>query len=83
MGYYYDLCCKHHGQVVQITEKCGKRHVGRIVAVDQQYVYLEPVGGHRGPGGFCYGWCWGWRPFFPVALAAIAGFALGAALFWI
>ncbi|OIJ14161.1 hypothetical protein BKP35_08175 [Anaerobacillus arseniciselenatis] len=82
MSHYYDLCCKHKGQVVTIYEKTGRVHTGRIVSVDHQHVYLEPVS--RGVSGFHWGWGWGWRPFiFPVALAAIGGFALGASLFWI
>jgi hypothetical protein len=88
MTHYYELCCKHRGQVVTIFEKCGKRHVGRIVEVDHQFVYIEPVSG--GVAGYSWGYPgwgwgprWGFRPFFPVALAAIGGFALGASLFWI
>lgn len=55
--------------------------------VDHQYVYIEPVstGGVRGFGWGYPGWGWGWgfRPWVPIALAGIGGFALGAALFWI
>lgn len=87
MTHYYDLCCKHRGQVVTIYEKCGKVHVGKIVNVDHQFVYIEPLSG--GVSGYGWGYPgWGYpgygfrRPFFPVALAAIGGFALGSALFW-
>jgi hypothetical protein len=87
--HYYELCCRHQGKVVTIYETCGKVHVGRIVSVDQQHVYLEPVS--RGVSGFGWGYpgygfpFYGYRRpfFFPVALAAIGGFALGASLFWI
>ncbi|MDQ0256531.1 hypothetical protein J2S74_003951 [Evansella vedderi] len=50
---YYDLCCQHKGQVVRITERCGKVHVGRIAHVDQKNVWMERAGsGH----GFGYGY---------------------------
>lgn len=80
--YYYDLCCRHQGKVVTIYEKTGRVHVGRITSVDQQFVYLEPVSGH-GVSGFHWGWGWGWGLGIPIALAAIGGFALGTAFFWI
>ena len=94
---YYELCCQHKGKVVQIYEKSGKLHYGRIVEVDREYVWIDPSVG--GPRGFTYGYPGygygdyghygyhrhGFRrhPFFvPVALAAVGGFALGAAFFW-
>ena len=92
-NYYYDLCCKHRGKVVHIVEKCGRSHYGRLVNVDNQFVYLEPISMGR-DDVFSYGWYspvyggyWGrsrYRHggFVPIALAAIAGFALGSALFW-
>ncbi|QOY37840.1 hypothetical protein AWH56_009895 [Anaerobacillus isosaccharinicus] len=83
MTHYYDLCCKYRGQVVTIYEKCGKVHVGKIVNVDHQFVYIEPVSGGVAGYGWGLGWGWGFRPFFPIALAAIGGLALGASLFWI
>ncbi|MBU9713020.1 hypothetical protein [Evansella tamaricis] len=51
---YYDLCCQHQGQFVQITEKCGKTHTGRIMDVDQENVWLERPAMAR--GGFGYGY---------------------------
>ncbi|WP_216829119.1 hypothetical protein [Alkalihalobacterium elongatum] len=86
---YYQMCCKHRGQVVNIFEKCGRRHYGRIVNVDHQYVYIEPVQPRSGGfGGFSYGYYggyWGYRPWgygvVPIALAAIGGFALASAFF--
>ncbi|UTR11199.1 hypothetical protein MM300_02375 [Evansella sp. LMS18] len=78
---YYDLCCKHKGKVVTIHDRSGKVYTGRIMHVDHQNVWLEPV--RSGAGGFGFGWGWGWGGlWFPVALAAIGGFALGAAFFW-
>ena len=74
-SYYYDLCCKHKGKVVRIYDRYGREYVGRISHTDRDYVWLEPV--HSGAGGFGFGFF-----FFPVALAAIGGFALGAAFFW-
>ncbi|MFA9555919.1 hypothetical protein ACERII_01230 [Evansella sp. AB-rgal1] len=50
---YYDLCCQHQGQVVSITETCGKQHVGKIVKVDPKNVWLEPA---RREHGFGYGY---------------------------
>ncbi|OIJ11606.1 hypothetical protein BKP35_11745 [Anaerobacillus arseniciselenatis] len=50
---YYQLCCQHKGKVVQIYEKSGKVHHGRIVEVDREYVWLDTRGG--GPRGFTYG----------------------------
>ncbi len=84
MSHYYNLCCQHKGKVVTIYEKCGKMHVGKIVHVDHQHVYLEPMTpGVSGYGWGFGGWGWGYRPWFPIALAAIGGFALGSAFFWI
>ncbi|WP_017728627.1 hypothetical protein [Halalkalibacterium ligniniphilum] len=82
---YYKMCCQYKGELVTIVEKSGRRHVGRIMNVDHQYVYLDPVHPGRGYGGFSYGYGFYpyYRPFFPIALAAIGGFALGASLFWI
>lgn len=102
---YYDLCCKHKGKVVQIREKNGHVHVGRIVNVDPTYVWLERLNTGSGFGYGYYGYdsysgyygyssyppysgysSYGGNPrnpyFFPVALAGIGGFALGAAFFW-
>lgn len=78
---YYELCSRHQGKVVTISEKCGRVHVGKIVSVDHQNVYIEPI--TRGVSSFNWGfWGFGAPFFFPVALAAIGGFALGAAFFW-
>ncbi|ARK30684.1 hypothetical protein [Halalkalibacter krulwichiae] len=79
---YYDLCCRYHGKVVTITCLDGRRYSGKITHVTDTHVYLQPTGNF---GGFGYGWGyyrpWGWGV--PIALAAIGGFALGAALFWV
>ncbi|SDZ03377.1 hypothetical protein SAMN05421736_105158 [Evansella caseinilytica] len=54
---YYNLCCQHKGQLVRITETCGKIHVGKIAHVDPKYVWLER--GDRGGGSFGYGYPYG------------------------
>lgn len=93
-NHYYDMCCRYKGKHVRIVELTGREHHGRIVDVDAQYVYLES--GERGHSGFGYGYGGGYypgyggygyppyrpRPVVPIALAAIGGFALGAAFFW-
>ncbi|WP_096435809.1 hypothetical protein [Alteribacter populi] len=82
--HYYNLCNRHQGRTVRIIENGGYEHVGRIVRVTPNCVYLEC---NRRPGwggfGYGYGGYYGYRPYvYPVALAAIGGFVLGAALFW-
>ena len=49
---YYDLCCQHKGKIVQIKEKCGNVHIGRIAHVDQENVWLERT---NTGSGFGYG----------------------------
>ncbi|MDG5786827.1 hypothetical protein QA612_04930 [Evansella sp. AB-P1] len=72
---YYDLCCQHQGQVVQITEKCGKIHVGKIAKVDSSYVWIEPT--HRGHG-FGYGYPGYWGPGYGAGgYGAPAGYGAG------
>jgi len=53
---YYNLCCQHRGQLVRITEKCGRVHVGKIANVDPKYVWIQP---DRGAGGYGYGYQYG------------------------
>ncbi|PYZ97385.1 hypothetical protein CR205_01930 [Alteribacter lacisalsi] len=82
--HYYSVCRRHQGRNVRIVEHSGRQHAGRIVRVSRSHVFLEPRQPQR--WGFGYGWGWGgygYRPYaYPVALAAISGFALGALLFW-
>ncbi|KHF40389.1 hypothetical protein [Halalkalibacter okhensis] len=83
---YYDLCCRYIGRDVTITCKDGKKFSGKITHVTNTHVYLQPTGSQFGGFGYGYGWGYGYRPWgwgFPIALAAIGGFALGAALWWI
>ncbi|MGO4886907.1 hypothetical protein ACJ2A9_04040 [Anaerobacillus sp. MEB173] len=89
-NYYYGLCCQHKGKYVHIHDKSGRSYYGKIVDVDRQFVYLESERGRTDLGGYGYGWYGGGygyrRPIFPIALAGIAGFALGVAFspffFW-
>lgn len=84
---YYDICCRYRGKQVRITDLSGVEYRGRIVDVDQKFVYLEResspfTGFGYGYGGYYGGYYYRPRPIFPIALAAIGGFALGAAFFW-
>jgi hypothetical protein len=77
----YSLCHKHHGKAVRITCHDGKVHVGKITRVTREHVWIRPSGGL---GGFGYGYYggYGYGRAFPIALAAIGGFALATAFFW-
>ncbi|WLR51828.1 hypothetical protein LC040_02670 [Bacillus tianshenii] len=81
MSRYYNLCCRYRGQNVRITDRYGRVHAGRIARVDNRNVYLQPIGG-RNLGGFGWGFYGGFYPAYPIALAAIAGIAIGGLLFW-
>ncbi|MFC7686052.1 hypothetical protein [Ureibacillus sp. GCM10028918] len=77
----YDLCCRHIGKRVHITEKCGRRHVGTITRVDRDMVWIMPS---RGFGGFGLGF-WGFGGGglgIGIAIGAIAGIALAGAFRW-
>lgn len=75
----YNLCKQYHGKMVCITDKQGKKHVGRITNVDRRMVYIQPRGGF---GGYGFGY-WGGGGFgYGIALGAIAGIALAGAFFW-
>jgi hypothetical protein len=77
----YSLCQKHYGKTVRITCHDGKVHTGKITRLTREHVWISPSGGL---GGFGYGYYggYGYRRAFPIALAAIAGFALATAFFW-
>lgn len=51
----YQLCCQHRGKVVHLYEKSGKVHHGRIVEVENDYVWIDPRVG-TAPHGFGYGY---------------------------
>ncbi|MFP7170734.1 hypothetical protein [Terribacillus sp. 7520-G] len=85
VGRYRSLCQRYSGKAVEIRCHDGRIHRGIIQRVDQNRVYLQPLGRSRNLGGFGYGgwgygggWGFGWG----VALGAIAGIAL-LSLFWI
>lgn len=84
--HYYDLCCRYHGKVVNITDKHGHRHIGKITQVTQTHVFIEPEGYSPRFGGISYGYYggYGYRPGigYPIALGAIAGLALAGLFFW-
>lgn len=75
----YDLCCRHMGKRVCITEKSGRRHVGRITRVERDMIWIMPDGGRGGYGiGF---WGFGRRSGLGIGIAIglIAGIALASA----
>lgn len=90
VGQYRSLCQRYSGKAVEIRCHDGKVHRGIIQRVDQDRVYLQPMGRSRNFGGFGYGGYGGYgggfgRGFgfgFGVAFGAIAGIAL-LSLFWI
>ncbi|MCP3765000.1 hypothetical protein NLX67_22065 [Domibacillus sp. A3M-37] len=82
----YRLCCKHYGKPVRITCHDGRVYTGKITRVTRDHVWIRPA---QGLGGFGYGFYGaGGYGFYGggygarVALAAVGGFALGAAAFW-
>ena len=75
----YNVCKQYHSKMVCITDKQGRKHVGRITHVDKRMVYIQPRGGF---GGYGFGY-WGGGGFgYGIALGAIAGIALAGAFFW-
>ncbi|KIL45378.1 hypothetical protein [Jeotgalibacillus soli] len=79
----YNLCCRYQGKVVRIQDRNGRVHVGEITRVSRDRVWIRPV---RNQGGYGYGWYgygYGYGGFgYGIALGAITGIALAAALFW-
>ncbi|MFS1519343.1 hypothetical protein V1503_23185 [Bacillus sp. SCS-151] len=91
--HWYNMCRRYHGQVVQIDDHHGNRHVGRIVHLTPNKVYLQPAGppsrgfGYGPRGGFGYGLYRPFGGFFPglavgIGLGAITGIALASLFFW-
>lgn len=82
---YYNLCCQYNGQVVRISDRFGRQHVGRITNVTRQRVFIQPLGG-RGRGGFGMGYYGGYGPGYGypygIGLAFVTGVVLGGLLFW-
>ncbi|WP_050179970.1 hypothetical protein [Domibacillus robiginosus] len=79
---YYRLCSQHMGKKARITCHDGKVHTGTITRVTRSHVWIRPSGGFGGFGyGFFGGYGYGYGYGYPIALGAIAGFALASALF--
>jgi hypothetical protein len=54
----YELCCRYRERVVRIQDKDGKHHLGRVMDITENSVWIEPVGQRRYRGfngGFGYG----------------------------
>lgn len=84
---YFNLCCQYNGQVVRISDRFGRQHVGRITNVTRQRVFIQPLGGGgRGRGGFGMGYYGGYGPGYGypygIGLAFVTGVVLGGLLFW-
>ena len=83
MERYYRICNQNVGKVARITDRRGRVHVGRIVRVTPQKVFISPMI-RRGAPGYGYGWWggWGWGAAYGIGLGLIAGMALGGLFFW-
>lgn len=88
MSAYYGLCQRYRGKAVEIRTRDGRIHRGIIENVDGRRVYLRPVGGGRGLGGFGYGGFGGFGGYgaygggYGIALGTIAALALLPLFFW-
>lgn len=76
----HDRCRRYMGDRVVITEKCGRRHIGRLTRVDREMVWIIP---EREFGRYGIGyWGFGRRDFgVGIAIGAIAGIVLASAFF--
>ncbi|MEC1259966.1 hypothetical protein P9D34_05775 [Bacillus swezeyi] len=86
MERYYRFCQQNVGRVARITDRGGRVHVGRIVRVSPNKVFIAPMV-RRGRPGFGYGYgyyggWWGWGPVYGLGLGLIAGVALAGLFFW-
>lgn len=74
MERYYRFCHQNIGKVARITDKTGRVHVGRIVRVSPNKVFIAPMIRRGAPGygyGYYGGW-WGWGPVYGLGLGLIA-----------
>jgi len=55
VGDYFSLCQRFRGRAVQIITHDGRIHRGIIRDVDENRVYIQPLGRTRDLGGFSYG----------------------------
>lgn len=76
--HYHGMCKRYIGKAVMIRTVDGRVHRGVIKHVDQQKVYLQPLGGATGaPGGYGYGWGYGGFGFGTgILLGTIIGLSL-------
>lgn len=83
---YYNLCCQYHGKVVRINDRFGNVHVGKIMRVTPNKVYIQsnqrpPRGFGYGFYGYPYGYGYGYGVY-GIGLGFITGLALGSLFFW-
>ncbi|MEI4828706.1 hypothetical protein WAX78_04480 [Bacillus sp. FJAT-53711] len=52
---YFDTCRRYYGRVVRIEDHKGNIHIGRIVDVTDESVWIEPVHRKRFDHGFGFG----------------------------
>jgi len=77
VAHYHGLCQRYKGRAVEIRMKDGRIHRGIIRHVYERNVFLHPLGGAGGLGGFGWGLGWGVGGFgIGLALGGIAGLAL-------
>ncbi len=50
----YSLCCQYHGKVVRVHDINGQVHLGRIIDVTDESVWLQPVDSRAFDLGFGY-----------------------------
>lgn len=77
----YTTCCHYKGKRVCITDKKGRRHVGRITKIDRDKVWIMP---DRDYGGYGFGY-WGFGPDrfgISIAIGFIASIILAPLLFF-
>ena len=79
VDHYRNLCMRYHRRPVEIRTRDGRVHRGMIERVESNRVYLRPLRGSGGFGGFGYGWI-GFG--FGIALGAIVSLALLPPYYW-
>ncbi|WP_188456788.1 hypothetical protein [Virgibacillus oceani] len=81
-GHYYGLCQRYRGRAVEIRTHDGRCHRGIIRRVNNNRVFIQPLGRNRNLGGYGYGG-FGYGGFgYGIALGAIATLALLPFFFW-
>ncbi|MGG3891636.1 hypothetical protein [Metabacillus fastidiosus] len=81
---YYNICCQYQGKMVRINDRAGNVHVGRIMRVSSNRVFIQS--NQRPPRGFglgYYGAGYGYGGgFYGIGLGFITGIALAGLFFW-